>query len=86
MNFHINQLANNDKTIIENLTAKSKYHSQFRTGISNGMLGGGCRLLWKQQMFFNAYPAIDMDRPKYGELNIFNYLNEASPRFGGCFF
>ena len=47
---------------------------------------GGCRLLWKQQMFFNAYPAIDMDRPKYGELNIFNYLNEASPRFGGCFF
>ena len=40
MNFHINQLANNDKTIIENLTVKSKYHSQFRTGISNGMLGG----------------------------------------------
>ena len=37
-------------------------------------------------MFFGAYPPDTVDRPKYGALNIFRYMDGASVRFGSCFF
>lgn len=85
INFHIDRFSANGKTIIENLTEQGMYHGQFRTGTSNGGLGGN-RLNWEQCMFSNAYPEAFIDRPKYGALNIFKFADGASLRFGSCFF
>ena len=85
LNFHPDRFSNNGKTIIENLIEQGQYHGQFRTGTSNGVLGGN-RLSWEQRIFFEAYPKDEIDRPKYGALNIFRYIDGASMRFGSCFF
>lgn len=85
INFHPDRFSNNRKTIIENLLEQGNYHGQFRTGTSNGGLGGN-RLLWEQRVFFDSYPQDFLDRPKYGALNLFRYLDGASVRFGSCFF
>ena len=85
LNFHPDRFSNNGKTIIENLMEQGQYHGQFRTGTSNGGLGGN-RLSWEQRIFFEAYPKDEIDRPKYGALNIFKYIDGASMRFGSCFF
>ncbi|HHY43192.1 MAG TPA: DUF3626 domain-containing protein [Thermoanaerobacterales bacterium] len=47
---------------------------------------GGDRFLWEQRIFFDAYPPESIDRPKYGALNVFQYIDGASVRFGSCFF
>lgn len=39
INFHIDRIAGNGKTVIENLTEQGMYLGQFQTGTSNGMLG-----------------------------------------------
>jgi len=85
LNFHPDRFSNNGKTIIENLMEQGQYHGQFRTGTSNGGLGGN-RLSWEQRIFFEAYSKDEIDRPKYGALNIFRYIDGASMRFGSCFF
>ncbi len=89
LNFHPDRFSNNGKTILENLLEEGKYHGQFRTGITNGggtAYIGGDRYLWEQRIFNNAYPQDSIERPKYGALNIFRYLDGASVRFGSCFF
>ncbi|NLY62130.1 MAG: DUF3626 domain-containing protein [Clostridiales bacterium] len=89
INFHPDRFSNNGKTIIENLLEQGQYYSQFRTGTTNGGKSafiGGDRFLWEQRIFFDAYPPEAIDRPKYGALNIFQYLDGASVRFGSCFF
>ena len=89
INFHPDRFSNNRKTIIENLLEQGQYYSQFRTGTTNGGKSafiGGDRFLWEQRIFFDAYPPEAIDRPKYGALNIFQYLDGASVRFGSCFF
>lgn len=89
INFHPDRFSNNGKTIIENLIEQGQYHGQFRTGTTNGgrtAYVGGDRYLWEQRIFFDAYPQDVIDRPKYGALNIFRYLDGASVRFGSCFF
>ena len=89
INFHPDRFSRNGKTIIENLTEQGKYHGQFHTGTTNGgrtAYIGGDRFLWEQRIFFNAYPQDAIDRPKYGALNIFRYIDGASARFGSCFF
>ena len=88
INFHPDRFANNGKTIIENLIEQGMYHGQFRTGTTNGgrtAYIGGDRYSWEQRIFFNAYPKGNIDRPKYGALNIFRYLDGATVRFGSCF-
>jgi len=88
-NFHPDRFSNNGKTIIENLIEQGIYHGQFRTGTTNGgrsAYTGGDRFLWEQRIFFDAYPRDAKDRPKYGALNIFRYIDGASPRFSSCFF
>ncbi len=89
INFHPDRFSNNGKTIIENLLEQGQYHGQFRTGTTNGGRSayiGGDRFLWEQRIFFEAYPPESLDRPKYGALNLFQYIDGASPRFGSCFF
>lgn len=89
INFHPDRFSNNGKTIIENLIEQGHYHGQFRTGTTNGgrtAFAGGNRFLWEQRIFFDAYPQDSIDRPKYGALNIFRYIDGASMRFGSCFF
>jgi hypothetical protein len=89
LNFHPDRFSNNGKTVIENLLEQGQYHGQFRTGTTNGgktAFIGGDRFRWEQRIFFNAYPDNSLDRPKYGALNIFRYIDGASVRFGSCYF
>ena len=89
VNFHPDRLSNNGKTVLQNLFEQGYYHGQFRTGITNGgktAFIGGDRFLWEQRMFHNSYPEGSLDRPKYGALNIFRYVDGASVRFGSCYF
>jgi hypothetical protein len=88
LNFHPDRFSNNGKTVIENLLEQGQYHGQFRTGTTNGgktAFTGGNRFLWEQRIFYNAYPDNSLDRPKYGALNIFKYIDGASVRFGSCY-
>ena len=85
INFHIDRIAGNGKTVIENLTEQGMYLGQFQTGTSNGMLGGS-RPDWERRIFFDVYPAEYVNRPKYGALNVFHYIDGASARFGSCCF
>lgn len=89
INFHPDRFSNNCKTVIENLFEQGQYHGQFRTGTTNGGKSahiGGDRFLWEQRLFYDAYPQCSIDRPKYGALNLFKYIDGASTRFGSCFF
>lgn len=89
INFHPDRFANNGKTVLENLIGQGLYHGQFRTGTTNGgktAYIGGERYLWEQQLFRDAYPDNSLDRPKYGALNVFRYIDGASVRFGSCYF
>ncbi|WP_054875061.1 DUF3626 domain-containing protein [Oxobacter pfennigii] len=89
INFHADRLSNNGAMIIENLIDDGMYFGQFKTGTTNGgktAYIGGDRFLWEQRLFSNIYPENTTDRPKYGALNIFEYLDGASPRFGSCYF
>lgn len=92
INFHPDRLSNNGEIIINNLINDGKYHNQFITGTTNGgktAYAGGDRDLWEKRLFNSIYHEQTIDsksRPKYGALNIFQYLDGASPRFGSCFF
>jgi len=92
INFHPDRFSNNGKLIIENLIIDGEYHNQYKTGTSNGgrtAYAGGDRDLWEKRLFCNAYHDGELDminRPKYGALNIHNYIDGASARFGSCFF
>lgn len=89
INFHPDRFSNNGKIILESLLEEGLYHSQFRTGTTNGgktAFMGGERYLWEQRLFFNAYPDRCVDRPKYGALNVLKYIDGASVRFGSCYF
>jgi hypothetical protein len=89
LNFHPDRLAGNGKTVLDHLMEQGFYHGQFRTGTTNGgktATTGGERFCWEQRLFQRAYPASALDRPKYGALNLFGYLDGASVRFGSCYF
>ncbi|MHB1483360.1 MAG: DUF3626 domain-containing protein [Saccharofermentanales bacterium] len=92
INFHPDRFSNNGKLIIDNLIEDCKYHNQFVTGTSNGgrtAYPGGDRDIWEKGLFQGVYHKDDVNvfkRPKYGALNLLNYLDGASPRFGSCFF
>jgi hypothetical protein len=80
VSFHPDRLLADGVCVADHLVADGAYHNQFRTGISNGGLGGD-RLLWEERMF----PGLtDDDRPIYGALNLAGHPDGASPRFGSC--
>ena len=92
VNFHPDRFSNNGKLVIENLFTDGEYHNQYKTGTSNGGLTaytGGDRDLWEKRLFNGVYHDGEFEmiyRPKYGALNIYNYVDGASARFGSCFF
>ena len=92
INFHPDRFSNNGKLIVDNLLADGEYCNQYKTGTSNGgrtAYAGGDRDLWEKRLFCGAYhdgKSGMTERPKYGALNIHNYLDGASARFGSCFF
>ena len=92
INFHPDRFSNNRNLIIDNLLIEGMYHNQYKTGTSNGGRTahlGGDRDLWEERLFSGAYHRNDIElvaRPKYGALNIHNYIDGASARFGSCFF
>jgi len=74
---------------MENLLQQGQYLSQFHTGVTNGGRSarvGGDRFMWEQRLFSDTYPADSLERPKYGALNFFRYVDGGSARFGSCFF
>jgi hypothetical protein len=86
VSFHPDRLLADGVSVAEHLAADGEYHSQFRTGISNGGLTaypGGDRDRWEQRMFPGCYRSPD-GRPVYGALNLAGYPDGASPRFGSC--
>jgi len=91
LNFHPDRFAANGKTVLENLLRDGLYQSQFVTGTSNGgrtAYPNGDRDVWEQRMFAGAYHCGELTypyRPKYGALNLLNYADGASARFGACF-
>jgi hypothetical protein len=80
VNFHPDRLLADGTDVASHLVSDGAYYSQFRTGVSNGGLGGD-RLAWEERMFPGLAAA---DRPVYGALNLAGYPDGASPRFGSC--
>ena len=89
LNFHPDRLSGSGKTVLEGMMETGLYCGQFQTGTTNGGLGtsaGSPRRAWEDSLFHGLYPEEALDRPKYGALNVFHYLDGASMRFGSCFF
>lgn len=90
LNFHPDRILPAGHTVIESLLAEGIYHNQFITSVTNGSktaYPGGDRDQWERLLFGGAYqqPGVRNDeRPKYGALNLMNYTDGASPRFGSC--
>jgi hypothetical protein len=67
------------------------YKNQYETGLSSGSptaFSGGDRDLWEKRLFGGAYHiarASPADRPKYGSVEIMDYPDGPSPRFGSCY-
>jgi hypothetical protein len=79
VNFHPDRLLADGVTVAEHLAADGVYYSQFRTGISNGGLGGD-RAAWESRMF----PGCEVGACVYGGLNLAGHPDGACPRFGSC--
>jgi hypothetical protein len=92
INFHPDRLCSDGRSVAAALYEDGIFRTQFETGISNGGLNrivGGQRDLWEEQLWGDVYLADGVslsERPRYGGLNIMNYSDGASPRFGSCHF
>jgi len=90
LHFHPDRLVADGRSVAEALYEEGVYRSQFETGISSGGLTaypGGNRDVWERALFADAYQAPGVracERPRYGGLNLMNYLNGACPGFGSC--
>ncbi|MBT2762511.1 DUF3626 domain-containing protein [Paenibacillus sp. ISL-20] len=90
LNFHPDRIMPTGHAVIESLLAEGIYHNQFITSVTNGSrtaYPGGDRDQWERLLFGGAYQQPDVrndERPKYGALNLMNYADGASPRFGSC--
>ncbi|MGW8824011.1 DUF3626 domain-containing protein [Paenibacillus lautus] len=91
LNFHPDRILPTGRSVIESLLTEGVYHNQFITSVTNGSrtaYPGGDRDQWERLLFGGAYqqPGVRHDeRPKYGALNLMNYADGGSPRFGSCF-
>lgn len=92
MNFHPDRLVSTGESVAEAMLREGVYRSQFETKISNGSrtaFPGGFRDLWEERLFGGAYqqPGVaNVERAKYGALNLMSYSDGVAPRFGSCFF
>ncbi|GAA0180945.1 DUF3626 domain-containing protein [Clostridium sediminicola] len=92
INFHPDRISNRGTLIIEEILKEGMYYSQFKTGTTSGSktaYTGGERDLWERELFGGHYHCKETNhdrRVKYGSLNIMNYKDGASPRFGSCYF
>jgi len=90
LNFHPDRLLADGRSVAEALYEEGAYRSQFETSISSGGLTahpGGDRDVWERAMFAGVYQSPGVrasERPKYGGLNLMNYLDGACPGFGSC--
>ncbi|MBB3131423.1 hypothetical protein FHS19_006143 [Paenibacillus rhizosphaerae] len=90
LNFHPDRLLVTGRSVVEGLFQDGVYRGQFETSISNGSrtaFAGGDRDRWEEHLFGKSYQAPGVtkeERPKYGGLNLMNYADGASPRFGSC--
>jgi len=88
--FHPDRITRDGAMVIDRLIDSGTYTNQFVTQISNGgvtAFPGGERDIWEQNMFGCAYHAqntMSEERPKYGALNLMNFVDGAAPRFGSC--
>lgn len=91
LNFHPDRLLPSGVTVVEGLLADGIYQSQFITAVSNGSptaFPGGDRDCWEEKLFGGSYQSSRVqasERPKYGALNLMDYADGASPRFGSCY-
>jgi hypothetical protein len=78
-----------DGLVIEALARDGRYHSQFVTGISNGLLApteGSDRWTWESRLFGGRYDdGPGTDRPAYGSWNRRQDVYGGSPRFGSAY-
>lgn len=92
LNFHPDRPLSGGYTVAEGLLRDGVYRSQFETGVTNGSrtaFPGGDRDRWERTLFGGAYHSPgdrDVERPKYGALNVMHYADGAAPRFGSCYF
>lgn len=92
LNFHPDRLIFTGESVAEAMLREGIYRSQFETKISNGSrtaFPGGFRDLWEKRLFGGAYqqPGVaNLERAKYGALNLMSYSDGVAPRFGSCFF
>lgn len=92
LNFHPDRLVSTGESVAEAMLREGIYRSQFETKISNGSrtaFPGGFRDLWEDRLFGGAYqqPGVaNVERAKYGALNLMSYSDGVAPRFGSCFF
>lgn len=91
IHFHPDRLTNDLKSVSESLLESGFYKNQFETLISNGSVSaysGGERDLWEQKLFNGTYKSEEdnINRPKYGSLNLMLHGDGSSPRFGSCYF
>lgn len=85
VHFHPDRIARSGLCVAEGLAQEGVFRTQFETGISAGALGGD-RQLWEDRLFGGAYRDHPLsDRPRYGSLQLFDYLDGPSPRFGSCY-
>lgn len=91
LNFHPDRVLAAGYTVAEGLSRRGRYDSQFLTGVTNGSrtaFPGGDRDGWERKLFGGAYHTPggkQEERPKYGALNVMNYGDGASPRYGSCY-
>ncbi len=92
LHFHPDRLSRDLLSVAEGLLRGGFYTNQFVTGLSSGSpsaFPGGERDLWEERLFAGAYHGADVTpacRPKYGALDVMDYPDGPSPRFGSCFF
>jgi hypothetical protein len=90
--FHPDRPDSSLKTTIENLFEQGIYKNQFETLISSGgasAFKGGDRDKWEKDLFGRAYNGRftkNSERPKYGSLDLLQFPDGPSPRFGSCYF
>ena len=91
LHFHPERLSEKGQSVVQGLLQDGVYKNQYETGLSSGSptaFSGGDRDLWEKRLFGGAYHtarATPADRPKYGSVEIMDYPDGPSPRFGSCY-
>jgi hypothetical protein len=91
VHFHPDRIGVKPITVAEALLEDGQYRSQFETGLSSGGLTafpGGPRDGWEKTLFGGDYHepgSSEVERPKYGALELIRFPDGPWPRFGSCY-